>query len=286
MKTLYVTKGLPASGKTTWAKEFQAEHPTTVLVSKDDLRAMLHQGKHTKGNERQVVDLRDVIVKDAIKRNRDVIVHDTNLNPIHIEALQMIASEAGSAFVIQDFTDVPLDTCLARDAVRPHPVGAKVIRGMWKQYLHVPAVRSYDPSLPDAIICDLDGTLAIMCDRSPYDTTGLCENDSLNRTVARILRSEAEEGTEIILMSGREEIVADATERWLQKHNVPWNALYMRPTGDSRKDSIVKREMFEGFVEGECNVLFVIDDRPQVVRMWREELGLFVFDVNQSGDDF
>ncbi len=286
MTTLFVTRGLPASGKSTWAKEMQADLPSTVLVSKDDLRAMLHGGKHSKGNERQVVALRDAIVKDALERGRDVIVHDTNLNPVHIEALQKFAVDASVEFVVQDFTHVPLDVCLARDAARPNGVGAKVIRGMWRQYLYSPVVRTYDPSLSDAIICDLDGTLAIMCDRSPYDNTGLCEGDTINPMVARILLNEIDDGTYIILMSGRDSVVRGATEQWLVANGISWWALHMRPEGDSRKDSIVKRELFEEHVEGRYNVLFAVDDRPSVVRMWREELGLFVFDVNQTGEDF
>jgi hypothetical protein len=87
-------------------------------------------------------------------------------------------------------------------------------------------------------------------------------------------------------MSGREDLVRGATEAWLDRHGLPWEALYMRAAGDHRKDSVVKRELFDAHVAGRYNVAFVIDDRPQVVRMWREELGLFVFDVNQTGEDF
>jgi hypothetical protein len=59
------------------------------------------------------------------------------------------------------------------------------------------------------------------------------------------------------------------TEQWLAKHEVPYAGLFMRPAGDSRKDSIVKRELFDRHVAATWAVRGVIDDRKQVVEMWR-----------------
>jgi predicted kinase len=133
--TVTMTRGLPGSGKTTWARAQQAADPTVVLVSKDELRAMLHDGRFSAANEGQVVAVRDAIVADTLMRGRDVIVHDTNLHPDHAVALNDIARINHAAFVVKDFTEVPLDTCIARDAARPHPVGATVVRAMWRDFL-------------------------------------------------------------------------------------------------------------------------------------------------------
>jgi hypothetical protein len=54
----------------------------------------------------------------------------------------------------------------------------------------------------------------------------------------------------------------------------------MRRTGDRRKDSVVKRQMYERTVAGKYDVLFVLDDRNQVVDMWRKELNLACFQVD------
>lgn len=38
MKTLIMLSGIPASGKSTWAKNYQKEHPNTFVISSDDVR--------------------------------------------------------------------------------------------------------------------------------------------------------------------------------------------------------------------------------------------------------
>ena len=70
------------------------------------------------------------------------------------------------------------------------------------------------------------------------------------------------------------------TLKRLEINEIPCSELLMRKADDVRKDSIVKREMYEEHIKGKYNVKFVFDDRPQVVKTWRE-LGLFVFDCNQ-----
>jgi predicted kinase len=54
--------GLPGSGKSTWAKQYQAEHPDTMHINKDELCAMLHYGKHSLGRENFVLQVHDFIV--------------------------------------------------------------------------------------------------------------------------------------------------------------------------------------------------------------------------------
>jgi predicted kinase len=285
--TVTMTIGLPGSGKTTWARARQVEDPELVLVCKDELRAMLHAGRHTKGNERQVLAVRDAVVVDSVARGRSVIVHDTNLHPRHREELGALAAAHGASFAVEDFTGVDIDVCIARDAGRPAPVGERVIRTMWRDFLWVPPVPAPAPAdAREAVICDLDGTLALIGDRSPYDRTGACADDTLNGPVAHLVSTEAARGTAIVVMSGREDIVRAATVDWLDRHGVPWDLLLMRSTDDRRKDSVVKKELFDEHVAGRYRVLYVVDDRAQVVRMWRETLGLFVLDVNQTGEVF
>ena len=79
-------------------------------------------------------------------------------------------------------------------------------------------------------------------------------------------------------MSGRSSEFRAHTERWLQANNIRYSELHMRAEGDQRKDSIVKRELFDAHVRGKWNVSFVLDDRQQVVDMWRG-LGLVCLQV-------
>jgi hypothetical protein len=80
-------------------------------------------------------------------------------------------------------------------------------------------------------------------------------------------------------MSGRTDACREATEEWLRVHvGVPWEALHMRPAGDMRKDSVVKRELFDRHVRDHYDVRRVYDDRSQVVEAWRS-IGLTCLQV-------
>lgn len=137
-----------------------------------------------------------------------------------------------------------------------------------------------------AIICDLDGTLALFQNvRGPYDTKD-CEKDEPNVPIVKLLemliRNAIKDELTIILVSGRMDEHKEATKRWLAKYEIPYDALYMRKSGDKRSDPIVKRELFENNIKDKYDVWFVLDDRPRVVRMWRHELGLTVFQLNDK----
>jgi len=123
-----------------------------------------------------------------------------------------------------------------------------------------------------AILCDLDGTLALMVCRGPYDTAK-CESDELCEPVAHILATYHKAGFRILLISGREDRFRPHTRRWLARHGVQYDRLFMRRTKDYRKDAVIKREIYDSQIRDRYDVLFVLDDRNQVVQMWRE-LGL------------
>jgi len=130
------------------------------------------------------------------------------------------------------------------------------------------------------VICDLDGTLCLFEKedktqphyRNPYNAS-TCDNDLLNEVVAGIIKDKR-----VIFVSGREDKYIAPTERFLNTHNLKPLALLMRRTGDFRKDSIVKKEIYEAFIKPFYDVEFVLDDRNQVVEMWREQ-GLICLQV-------
>lgn len=262
---LIMTKGLPASGKTTWAKE-----QNVYRVNKDDLRAMLNNGHWSGINEAYVLRIRDMIINLYLGDKNDVCVDDTNLSPKHEARLRQLAKENGADFVIKDFTNVPVDVCIERDRKRPNSVGKRVIMDMYRKYLYKPPTPpKVDPSLPHAIICDIDGTLAVFDHRSPYDTAQ-CLTDKLNFPVDMITGLYwGITDQKVILCSGREEKFREVTEQWLGEKKVSYDKLFMRPTGDFRKDAIIKQEIYDREIKGKYNIDFVLDDRNQVVEMWR-----------------
>jgi predicted kinase len=287
MPRLIMLKGLPASGKTTWAKEFIACGPknSAKRVNKDDLRDMLDNGEWSKGNEEMVLAIRNYIIMKALANGKHVVVDDTNLAPKHEENLRKLAEDFGATFEIKDFTHVPVAECIKRDAVRANSVGKEVIVDVYHRFIskNKPVknqpLRPIDASKPFCIVCDIDGTLARMESRH-WTEFEKCGEDAVQVFVADILRTYNRDSmnesnsysAEIILMSGRENKYREITEEWLDEHGIPYNFLVMRPTGDHRKDYIVKKELFEQHIEPEYNVLFALDDRNQVVDMWRNEL--------------
>lgn len=132
------TVGLPASGKSTWAREYASLDQNAILVSKDEIRAMIFGNgmvPWSQENERLTEAIRDEIVKEALGRGRSVIVHDTNLAAVHLKALSIIAGWYDTPFVTKEFIDVPIEECIRRDALRgDKSVGESVIRKMRSQY--------------------------------------------------------------------------------------------------------------------------------------------------------
>lgn len=286
MKTVRMLKGLPASGKSTWARaEVDKLTNSVKRVNKDDLRAMLDNGKHSKGNESFVITIRDAIIWHALEEGKHVIIDDTNLNPVHEQNIRKLVSDFTTrtgkqvSFEVVEF-NTSVDECIRRDALRENSVGEKVIRNHYNRWIkpnQKVGKLEQDPSLPKAIICDLDGTLALLNGRDPYDAS-TCEQDELNVPVADIVKNYTDIGYEVILFSGRSGKYENETRKWLAKHGIPFYMLRMRPEGDSRKDADLKREMYEDNVSGKFYIQFVLDDRNQVVDLWRE-IGLTCLQV-------
>jgi predicted kinase len=276
MKKVIITKGLPGSGKSTWAKKLIDKNPNQYKrINKDDLRAMLDNSKHSKDAEKFVLKIRNQIMLMALEEGKHVIIDDTNLHPKHERTIRELTKGIAEV-IIQDFTDIELEVCIKRDLNRLNSVGEKVIRQMYNDFLAPkPEEIVVDAHLPHAIICDLDGTLALLNGRIPYDASS-CENDILNPVVASLIKDKL-----VLLVSGREDKYREQTINFLDKYQINYEKLMMRETGDFRKDSIIKKEIFDTQIRGFYNIDFVLDDRNQVVEMWRQ-LGLTCLQVAEG----
>lgn len=280
MKVL-ILKGLPASGKSTFAKDLVDKKPGVYKrINKDDLRAMLDNGRWNKENEEFIIKVRNELIDLSLHEGVSPIIDDTNFSKKHEVVIREIASRHKAEVEVKYF-DVPLLECIVRDKKRDKPVGEKVIREMYERYLADKAEHEslvYNPELPDCVICDIDGTLAKMVNRGPFEWTRVGE-DELVEPIAMLLKQiQKQNKIRTIIFSGRSDVCYDDTVKWLNDHEVWYDDVFMRKLEDNRKDNIVKQEMYEAHIKGKYNVLWVIDDRNQVVQMWRS-LGLTCLQV-------
>lgn len=300
MKTVIITRGLPASGKSTWAKKLVESNPDRwKRVNRDDLRIIYNDYVFTKLNEKLVLDIQEGAIRSILQNGFDLIIDNTHLTQKSLNAVYKILKSIGNILVMEKSFNVSIDECVRRNSLREGHSNIKkdVIYNMAKSAgIHkgnilkdnmvyippvgleiLPKVKNIKKSL--AVLCDLDGTLAILNGRDAYNAS-TCENDSVNKAVLSIINAMWLQGIEIIFVSGRTDNFKEQTELFIKKHFDHDYKLFMRKTGDKRKDSVIKKEIYRNYIHNDYDVFFVLDDRPQVVRMWRNELGFTVFQLN------
>jgi len=292
--------GLPGSGKSTVARELGRVQLATVIVSRDDIRSRVFGNwkdyTFSPDQEELVTKIEEIEVESSLKLGLNVIIDAMHIRRKYRQKWAKVAHKHGADFNYVDLTGVDLQLCIWRDESRgdrgERYVGAEFIRSYHKKYFHgnvpvetpesliqalgeVPKCHDpYEPvpGLPEAVIVDIDGTVA-KCQgvRNPYDTTNY-HLDRPNPGVIRIVQDMAYRTVpkKILFVSGRDEKFRNVTEDWLYEHvKVPIEGFFMRPEGDTRRDDIVKLELFDKHIRGNYNIAFVLDDRDRVVKAWR-----------------
>ena len=277
--------GLPASGKSTYAKNLLETGGNYYRLNRDLLREMFSFGKWSGRNEGFVVDMEKVLARKILEFDYNVIIDDTNLNPANKDMWSTIAKEMKAKFeYIRVGEDLPVEELVARDSVRVKSVGGIVIKNMALQYGIQP--------IPDKgyVICDLDGTIADCSHRQhfvqkePKDWKGFFDHmgeDTLRTNVSTMVIDYYNMMHTIIYVTGRPDNYKEQTLDWLKRNNMSFGwTVIMRRAGDTRPDTEVKQEIYDKFLK-KYPIEVVIDDRPSVIEMWKKN-GLKVIDV---GDD-
>jgi len=136
-----------------------------------------------------------------------------------------------------------------------------------------------------ALIVDLDGTLADVSHRihhllgdepdwkSFHDAMG---DDPVIEQVAELVRlvkagAPADDPVAVLVVTARhdEPRYEEVTRLWLEVGDVPMDRLYMRRDTDTRPDVVVKAEILERILADGYTPVWAIDDRPDVLHMWR-----------------
>lgn len=133
-------------------------------------------------------------------------------------------------------------------------------------------------TLPTTALFDVDGTLAIRGEREQFDWSAV-DVDLPNPPVLEVARALHQSGWSVVYLTGRSDECRALTEAWLDHHVGVPGPLFMRRSRDFRRDTVVKRELYERHIAGRYDVRIVFEDRDQVVDMWRSDLGLVCFQV-------
>lgn len=296
MPELRVYRGVPGSGKTTASREWVAESPLTrVRVNRDDLRMMFYGKKIDLAHEQEIQINRaeEALARTYLAKGLDVAIDATHLkrsyvtrwekiNPVTLVEVNSHESVIWERNLTRPEEDRIPHNVLTNFLLRFYTKDGNLRPLDWENkptQERVPYVNEH--VFPPAIIVDIDGTLAHMTGRSPYDYTRVSE-DVVDEVVLNLIDLQPE-STEIIFLSGREDSCYDDTYNWLSKNMGREDFhLFMRETGDGRDDSVVKYEIFDREIRNNWSVKFVLDDRNRVVDMWRS-IGLKCLQV-EPGD--
>lgn len=298
--------GISGSGKSTKAKEILDSNPKYIRVNRDTIRMMLYG--YTEATladyylnlditkEQHVTIVEMDTIKTFLSKGYSVVLDDTNIQKKIInEWVKNIHKDFPSVNIRFELLDTPNEDCISRDASRIKSIGEKVINKQATRLKSLKKIFDFKPingtevsevkpfiqneNLPKAVVCDLDGTLCIMSDRSPFDCTRV-EEDTLCVPVKNTLSALHKAGYHIILVTGRTAEALEGSKRWLKKYNVNYHEIHCRRKGDFRKDFVIKEEIWIKLIK-KYYIEFMLDDRQQVVDHARNK-GFKVFQVEPN----
>lgn len=280
-KQIVVLVGPAASGKTTEAQQYLKEG--FVRISRDD------QGKQ--GHL--------LLFKEALDEGQNIIIDKMDFEKKQREQFLKPARDLGyktKIIVLHESFETCMNRALARIENESHPTvrtqedASRAINCFFSKYERVEdseadeVVRKWPegPKEP-AIICDLDGTLCNIDHRLHHVRDGKknwkaffeeMKNDKVNDWCLDIINKFYSDNR-IVFCSGRPDSYREITSNWINENCIftPGSnsySLFMRNRSDHRRDDIAKENILDFEILTRYTPKFVIDDRKNVVEMWRK----------------
>ena len=303
IKKIILTRGIPGSGKSTWAKDWVAEDPEhRIRLNWDDMRNML--GPYwVPSRERINKDMLWNAINTAAYCTTpyDIVIDNMNLNPkgwkevedwinTYNESSHAVGINAQYVLEFKDFF-TPVEECIRRDAKRPNPIGEKTIRDIWRRYRHFIQTTAVENMVaksrpatgkPRCVVIDMDSTMCFNLTKRPWYGEGAAEgmlNDIPNTGVVDIVKA-LQNTYPIIVATGRDTSQAGVTIEWLSKQGITPTASFFRTQGDCRKGVEIKRGQIELILK-DYDIVAIFEDCEPIVQMYRD-MGLTVLQPNKG----
>lgn len=133
---IILTVGIPASGKSTWAKKYALENKDCVRICRDDYRLMLDPSyDHRPAIEMLVNDLVDNAIKSALRKGFNVILDQTNTRLKYFKKTYNFCKTLANVEI--KLFDITLEEALKRNRERDRVVDEDAIMNMFNAYRHL-----------------------------------------------------------------------------------------------------------------------------------------------------
>lgn len=302
------TRGIPGSGKSTFAEEWEKADPENrVRVNRDNIRKELFgvdvvldsKGFPDRKAENKVTQMEDKMITAGLNAGKDVMIDATHLGGSRvfkrIERFRAQRALVNPDIVTKNY-DFPIhiDEAIRRNAARERKVPVKVIRQMYSglgpngELLHVDGTYPVRPFVAPAerklaVAFDMDGTLTDVRDIRHYverdegdkrnKNFELFHRKSLfmpaNYAVLALAKQANENGLAVIITTARNEAYREVTQKWLDDNGVVYENMFMRADNDQRPDYVVKHDMLNNEILEHYDVVRCVDDNPQAIAAWK-----------------
>lgn len=289
MTSLTFLRGIPASGKSTYAQQWIMEDPDNrVRINRDEIRAALTGSKANHTREKEVTQLEMQLTERALRAGKDVLSDNTNINTKFLPKTIKMAKALGAEIHHKDFP-ITVEEAIRRNSKREHQVPEAVIHRMYSNLGPKGEFPVFPGSYPTkmfvapkerrgAICFDMDGTLNDISKVRHFLDGKYRDFDSFHRMsefepaheeVLQMARDAHAAGFAVLITTARSEPYRETTQKWLDDFDVPYENIFMRGEKDMRSDYEVKKDMFIE-ISKHYDVVRCVDDNPQAIRAWRE----------------